>query len=385
MKQIKITFFSGDITRSGGTERVGTLIANALSQEEMYQVSFVSLTHGSSEPAYEIAPEISRTCLSKKWIRPGVGYLPLIVRLICYLKKNQTDILIDIDGVLDVLSVPAKWMTRVVLISWEHFNFYKGPDGAYRKWIRKLTARYADAIVTLTEQDRHFYEENMTIRHRVQSIPNPIDYMKPPEQFLQRDYRKKRILSVGRLSEQKGFLRVPQIAAKMKEKHPELNFQWLIVGEGEQRAQIEEQIQYFQVENEVLLPGYATEVEPLYEKALVYVMTSVYEGLPMVLLEAKMYRLPCVSFDILTGPSEIIQNGLDGYLIRCGREGDAGADQMTDADADQMADAIAGLLTDQEQYSFFSAHTQDNMDSFRMDAVIKRWKRLLEELCGEKM
>ncbi|MCI8380038.1 MAG: glycosyltransferase family 4 protein [Lachnospiraceae bacterium] len=368
----RIAFFSGDITRGGGTERVGTLVANALSKEAGYQIYFISLTHNAPEPAYEISPEITRSCFSKKWINPGPGYLPVIFKLIRYIHRNKINILIDIDGVLDILSIPAKWITKVKLVSWEHFYFYNEMGTSYRKIIRKMAARYADAIVTLTEQDKGFYQENLKIRGRIQAIHNPADYMQPQNDVPERNYENKIILSVGRLCEAKAFERIPQIAAGIKNNYPGLSFQWLIAGEGELRAQIEEQIRRWDVEKEVTLLGHVSELGALYGKALVYVMTSRYEGLPMVLLEAKMHRLPCVSFDIMTGPSEIIQDGIDGYLV--------GSPENESCAAEKMVHDIAKLLTDHELYQNFSNHTQDNLGAFRMDAVISCWKELLEQL-----
>ena len=286
----RIAFFSGDITRGGGTERVGTLVANALSKEAGYQVYFISLTHNAPEPAYEISPEITRSCFSKKWINPGPGYLPVIFKLIRYIRRNKIDILIDIDGVLDILSIPAKWITKVKLVSWEHFYFYNEMGTSYRKIIRKMAARYADAIVTLTEQDKGFYQENLKIRGHIQAIHNPADYMQPQNDVPERNYENKIILSVGRLCEAKAFERIPQIAAGIKNNYPGLSFQWLIAGEGELRAQIEEQIRRWDVEKEVTLLGHVSELGALYGEALVYVMTSRYEGLPMVLLKMKAAR-----------------------------------------------------------------------------------------------
>ena len=235
-----------------------------------------------------------------------------------------------------------------------------------------MAARYADAIVTLTEQDKGFYQENLKIRGRIQAIHNPADYMQPQNDVPERNYENKIILSVGRLCEAKAFERIPQIAAGIKNNYPELSFQWLIAGEGELRAQIEEQIRRWDVEKEVTLLGHVSELGALYGEALVYVMTSRYEGLPMVLLEAKMHRLPCVSFDIMTGPSEIIQDGIDGYLVS--------SPENENCAAEKMAHGIARLLTDHELYQKFSNHTQDNLGAFRMDAVKSCWKELLEQL-----
>ena len=103
----KVCFFSGDITRSGGTERVSIQLANALKQDGTYDICFVSLTEQSENPFYPLDPEIERYHLGEKWINPGPGYLPLIGKLRKLIKEKKIDIIIDIDIVLDVLSIPA--------------------------------------------------------------------------------------------------------------------------------------------------------------------------------------------------------------------------------------------------------------------------------------
>lgn len=369
----RIAFFSGDITRSGGTERVGTIIANQLQKKEEYQVFFISLTHERKSPAYPIADDIPRECFSEKWIQPGPGYLPVIGKLIRYLKKNKIDILVDIDGVLDCISIPAKYIAHCKLISWEHFNYYADLGTSYRKIIRKMAARCADAVVTLTEQDKQYYCQNVKIRHKITAIHNPVDYMQPKKNSIAlKDYQQKNILSVGRLTDMKGFVRVPKIAARIREKYPQLSFHWMIAGQGEQQKEIEEEIKKWNVSECVQLLGQTEDMASLYEKALIYVMTSGYEGLPMVLLEAKMYQIPCVSFDIKTGPSEIIQDRKDGYLIPY-QEDKAIV-------SEEMVDAIATLLLQEETYWEFVSHTQDNIDLFRLQYVMECWEELLAGL-----
>ena len=103
----KICFFSGDITRSGGTERVSVQLANALQKEHIYDICFMSLTEQQKKPFYPLYPGIRRYRLGEKWINPGPGYLPKIGKLRKFLKEKQIDIIIDIDIVLDVLSIPA--------------------------------------------------------------------------------------------------------------------------------------------------------------------------------------------------------------------------------------------------------------------------------------
>ena len=369
----KIAFFSGDITRRGGTERVGTLIANGLAARGTYEVYMVSLTHGGDHPGFDLSPDIRRDALADHWVTPGPGYLPVLFALRRYVKKNGIDVMIDIDGVLDVLSIPVKWMTGVHVISWEHFNYYECMGTHYRHGIRVLAARFADAIVTLTEQDRGFYLENLKIRHRICAIHNPADYLAPESSGAKRDFAKKELLSVGGLVDAKGFVQIPRIAQLICQKYPELDFTWRIAGEGEKRDAIEEQIRVCGVADRVQLLGHVTEVGALYEQALVYVMTSKREGLPMVLLEAKQYGLPIVSYDIRTGPSEIIADGVNGCLIP------VTGDEKRDAVA--MAEAIGGLLTDEARYRSFAQHARDHMEDFRLERILDQSEKLLSGIC----
>lgn len=368
----KIVFFSGDITRKGGTERVGTLIANGLAARGSYEIHMVSLTHGRPEPVFALESSIRREALSSHWITPGPGYLPVIFALRRYVKKQGIDLIIDIDGVLDVLSIPVKWMTGVRVISWEHFNYYECMGTRYRHAIRTLAARFADAIVTLTEQDKGFYTDNLTIRHEIRAIHNPADYLAGRHATSERPFEKKELLSVGGLVEAKGFVKVPMIAYELEKRYPTLDFTWRIAGEGGQRAAIEEQIRAWGMQERVQLLGHVTEVGDLYEQALVYVMTSEREGLPMVLLEAKQYGLPAVSYDIRTGPSEIIEDGVNGCLIP------VTGDEKCDAVA--MAEAIGGLLTDEARYRSFAQHARDHMEDFRLERILDQWEELLERI-----
>ena len=118
----KICFFSGDITRSGGTERVAVQLANALQADEAYDICIISLTEQQKEPFYPLHPGIRRYKLGEKWINPGPGYLPLIGKLRKFLKDKQIDIIIDIDIVLDVLAIPAAGGLKMKVVSWEHFT-----------------------------------------------------------------------------------------------------------------------------------------------------------------------------------------------------------------------------------------------------------------------
>ena len=159
----KICFFSGDITRSGGTERVAVQLANALQADEAYDICIISLTEQQKEPFYPLHPGINRYKLGEKWINPGPGYLPLIGKLRKFLKDKQIDIIVDIDIVLDVLAIPAAGRLKTKVVSWEHFNCEFEQQVLYRKLISKLTVHFADYIVVLTEEDKENYKRIKTL------------------------------------------------------------------------------------------------------------------------------------------------------------------------------------------------------------------------------
>jgi glycosyltransferase involved in cell wall biosynthesis len=367
---MRIAFFSGDITRGGGTERVGTLIANGLA-ERGWNISMLSLTEQNPQPEFQLSPLISRSTLSDHWVHPGIGYVPVLWRLRKYVKKQKIDLIVDIDGVLDVLSLPVKLLTSVSVISWEHFNFYENLGTAYRPLIRRLAARHADAIVTLTGQDQGFYRENLKIRGILTTIHNPTGYLHGKQEKLH-DFRRKELVSVGALVPVKGFERIPRIAHFLTELCSGMDFVWKIAGEGRERRHIEREIRRWHMQGHVQLLGYVDDVETLYGESLMYVMTSRVEGLPMVLLEAKQFHLPSVSFDIRTGPAEIIRDGLDGCLIPL--TGDEEAEDRA------MAEAIVGLLADEETYRSFEAHAGEMLEGFELSRILSQWEELFEAI-----
>ena len=159
-KKINICFFSGDINRSGGTERVSIIIANELCKNPRYNISFISLEEKRKNSFFEIDKRISRDKMYGSLNRSMFHILGIIKRLKKYVKNNDIDIIVDIDGILDIYSLPVKWITKVKVISWEHFNFFQNPFVPYRKVSRRMAARWADAIVTLTEEDKGYYLDN---------------------------------------------------------------------------------------------------------------------------------------------------------------------------------------------------------------------------------
>lgn len=358
----RICFFSGDITNSGGTERVGTIIANELSKNEEYQISFVSLVEKRDEPFYELSKSITRHTLFEQPVRGLPNIHRICYRLINLIKKNKFEIIIDIDGILDMYSLTTKLFTRIKVISWEHFNYYQHPVVKHRKYTRWLAGRFADAIVTLTEEDRGYYLENIKVKCPIQAIYNPIMGLENVKEY---DTSSKMILSVGRLTHQKGFDMLVDIAKEVLHQHKD--WTWIILGEGEDRPLLEQKIKDYQLENRLILKGNVSNIDQYYEKTGIFVLTSRYEGLPMTLLETKPYQLPVVSFDMKTGPKECVIKGENGYLIE-------------EFNQEKMINKINILIENEDLRYEFSRNALNDTKKFSLSKIIQQWSVLLHSM-----
>ncbi|OZG66175.1 glycosyltransferase, group 1 family protein [Bifidobacterium hapali] len=360
----RIAFFSGDITRSGGTENVSIMLANALAAEGWVNdgnaVSFVSLFEEHDRPFFDIDPRIARYTVYPTVTHGIQHYFDTVKRLRRLVKQHHIDVLVDIDGILDMYSLPIKRSAGVKVISWEHFNYHQNPGVPYRKLTRRWAARKADAIVTLTEADRKLYLDNAHPKCPVIAIPNPMQTVTPQPVYAA-DSRI--IISSGRLTYQKGFDMLVDVAARVLPGHPD--WQWFILGEGEDRPMLEEKIVAAGIGNQLILKGRVENMPDYYRKAAMFVLTSRFEGLPMVLLEAKAYKLPIVSFDCETGPADIVTDGVNGDLVETG-------------DISGMAERINLLIDDDEHRGRYAAHADEGMDCFDRDLIIGQWDRLLK-------
>lgn len=176
------------------------------------------------------------------------------------------------------------------------------------KFLKFLLLRYYDRVIVLTEKDRQVFS-----RWRIpsQQIPNPVVY-----QNFQRRARSYQALAVGRLDRQKGFDLLLDVWRDFVQRHP----QWrlVIAGDGELRQPLHEQAAALGISDSVTFAGRVSNIQDYYRDSDMALMTSRYEGLPLVLLEAKAWSLPVVAYDCPTGPQEIINQGEDGFLVPMG-------------------------------------------------------------------
>lgn len=357
-----VAFFMGSIARGAGTERITTSLANKLSLSG-YPVSIISLYKGEKN-FFPLEKGIKLYSLSIPEKNAPIHFFKISRRLSKIVKCKKIDILINVDVILALFSLPLKlWIPDLKIISWEHFNYKTSLGVRRRDWARNLSKRYADAIVTLTLQDKNFYCENLTRKIQVINIPNFLN----SENVGHADIDKKNVVAIGRLTYQKGFDILLNIWAEARSKMKDRKWKLYIVGDGEDKDKLLQQAEKLNILDSVCFVGAKKDVSTYYLNSSIYLMTSRFEGLPMVLIEALWHGLPIISFDCVTGPADIVDDGQNGYLI-------------PQNDNTQFVEKLIELTSDFERRSKMQLDALEKAKQFKSARIINEWKNLIDNI-----
>lgn len=348
---MNVCFFGG--FTAGGTERATFLVANRL-KKKGYDISVLNSKRNS--PTF-LLENIDMDFLN------GNNIPQSITRLSHYLKENRVDVLVVVEALGGIVSVPAAKIAGCKVVIWEHANFYQDQGVSFIQKVRQFELKHCDAYVLLTEKDKMNFEQYCTIRTKLRKIYN----IAPCLSDCDYNHNSKQIISVGHIHKIKNFIVIPEIGKIIFRKHPD--WSWKIYGSttGVEYEKIIEKIHEYGLEKNIIFAGRNSNMQDEYRKAAMYVMTSLQEGLPMVLLEAKANKLPLISFDIQTGPDEIIRHGVNGYLVQ-------------NYNIEEMTNRILELIENEEQRIRFSQNSYLDLEKFSPDVIVQQWYELLGEL-----
>jgi glycosyltransferase involved in cell wall biosynthesis len=358
----KIAFLLSIITERGGIGRVTSLISDQLNKIENFEVHIISYAK-KGPTSYGWNDELPYHYLLEDQISMKKGIFKASRKLRDILAINEIDILISCGQIVGPLGVFSTVFNKTKLIYWSHTSFKGASKKQYRMLNEHFTAIFSSKLVTLTKADEINYTKE-TLANDVVQIYNPIDVKLEGKSNI---YQAKtnRIISVGRLSYEKNFEAIIEISDIIRQQHP--NFLWHIYGSGERKTKLQELIKDKKLEDKVVLMGQTNKLYELYSQYSLMVMTSRYEGFPMSLLEGLASGLPLVSFDIPTGPNEIIRENINGYLIK-------------PFDTNAMANKIKYLLENTDKMNEFSNNNKKFMDEYSLKNIIYKWEQLLNEV-----
>lgn len=229
--------------------------------------------------------------------------------MVDYIKNSDSDVMIATRDIFD------EWLgdygdEDVLKIGWEH-NHYHG-DFKYADNITRSN-KNLDYLVLVSDSLREFYsKELIKSKCEVVYIPNVIEGI--PEKIAPLD--EKRLVSVGRLSPEKGFMDLLKIFTLLKKDYPDWRLD--IVGDGVEKERLAKFIKEHDLEDSVTLHGFRDKdyIDELLHKSSIYLLTSYTESFGIVLIEAMSHGVPCIAFDSAEGARDLIQSGKNGYLIK---------------------------------------------------------------------
>lgn len=231
------------------------------------------------------------------------------------------------------------------------------------KLYNRYKARQYDKIVLLTQEDKQL---NWRDTPRTTVIPNPITF---PTDSAVSTLQERRIVTVGRLVSEKNFTSLIRAFAAVARKHPD----WMldIYGEGSEKAALQQQIKQTDMENNICLRGYTNNVREKMLHASGFVLSSLYEGFGLVLVEAMSCGLPVVSYACPCGPRDIISEKEDGFLVPVG-------------DEQALTNRICKLVEYRELRLRMGKAAKEKANKYRLDKIIPMWMDLFHSLLSNK-
>ena len=362
LKMKKIALVKWSIDRTDGGLKVATSLANELST--MYEVHLLSMI-STENNFFSLKQSVRYQNLSPKKISMSKNFLDAVKLLRNYLKEQNIDIVFGIGMSMNTVGVASTLGLKTKFVSCDHTNSIVDNDTKVKKVQRFVGAKFADKIITLTQEDRRNYIRKYGIAE--DKIAYIYNWKEDVLSNVTYNSESTKLVTVGRFDIQKGYDYLVQVAKKVL--NEKSDWTWDIYGSGNKGEvnKIRDLIIENDLQDKLFIKGLEKNQALIYGDKAIYVMTSRYEGLPLVLLEAQQYNLPIVSFRCPTGPNEIVEDGVNGYLVEC-------------YDTDKLSQKLLELMEDEALKQSFSEHAKDNMDKFDKDKILKQWIELIETI-----
>lgn len=365
---------------AGGMERVLANKANYLVRRG-YDITVVTTDQQGRQPYFPLDPAIRRIDLGINYTHSEGQSLPM--KLGAYIwkkyhhKRKLRQLLREIkpDVTVSMFDLEASFLYRIKDGSKKvleiHFSRYKRlqyqRQGIW-KWIDRyrsdLDGRIAskyDKFVVLTEEDRQYWG---ALPH-IAVIPNASSFRADQPATLEQ----KKVIAVGRLDFQKRFEDL--LTAWQQVSHVAPAWQLTIFGHGPDKTSLMDQIDRLGIRDSVHLREPVPHIQQEMLGSSMLVLTSRYEGLPMVLLEGQACGLPLVSYACKCGPRDLIQDGVNGFLI-------------PEGDTDTLAQRILMLMSDGQKRKQMGAEGFSRAEQYSEEVVMNKWMDLFREWKGSR-
>lgn len=363
-----VGFFLSSLQDMGGAVRVAVSLANRFCND--YHVVIIECgTHASlAFPLDERITVISLECTAQRFRQQAVQVRRPLTHA---LQENNVDILLGICAEESAMAIVPCRAAKTKLVFCDHGALINQLNDKTTTLLRRVCALTCNKTVVLTHQSAQDYQRLFHISARkIEVIPNWVSnelLLGTPLCAVQ----EKRILWAGRLDHEKGIDHLFEIARRVMPTHPD--WVWDVWGaavlDETSNFDLQGKLEEAGLAQQVCLRGryeHTQEVFPCYSIAT---LTSYREGLPVFLLEAMAYGLPLLSFDVDTGPRDLIMPGVNGFLVQ-------------PFDYDRYAACLGKLMSSEQLRKDFSASAKQEVQRFGEDAIYPAWAALIRDLCN---
>lgn len=345
--------------RAGGAERQFSNMANYWAEKD-WHITLVTIENEVND-FYKLKAGVRRLSLDLPLSANGAfGTIVLNIKRLLTLRKLVKNIqpdcvlsFMDITNVMTILASQGLSMHTVVC---------ERTDPSSNNLIKKLwrvgrfvSYRYADVVVAQTQHASAWLIKHCKANTRV--IPNQLQ-----KQPLINAEREPIIVAVGRLSKEKGFDLLLRAFARVYDQY--LEWRLVILGEGSERNRLTELCKSLELCGKVELPGLVSNIDAWFARAGMVVQPSRFEGFPNVLLEAMGMGAAVISSDCRSGPSEIIQDGINGRLVPVNN-------------VDDLAQVMEELMADELLRKRLGNAALEVRQLYDQDKIMSMWESVL--------
>lgn len=361
----------------GGIERCISSLVNNLSND--YEINIVSTYKLFDQPAFKIDDKIKIEYLmtdlkpNKRELTKALKKLKLVtfmkeIKKSLKILKLKKELMIDAiktcdsDIIISTRDIHNLWLSKygkeeTLKIGWEHNHHHNN-----KKYINKIIKSVygLDYFILVSKNLTEFYSEKLKdSKVKCVYIPNSIDYLPQMPSKLETE----KLVSVGRLSKEKGYSDLIDIFKKVHKIYPDCKLD--IIGDGPEKEILKEKIKNNKLSNYIKLHGFQKKeyINEILKNSSVYVMTSYTESFGLVLLEAFAFGIPCVAFSSAEGANEIISDNWDGYLVK-------------DRDQEKMVKRICELLANRNRRLVMGANGIKKAHQFDIIKTREKWIEL---------
>ena len=361
-----LLYITNAIDGSGGLERVLSVKTKVLAEDYGYDIHVVTLNQKSkTDLFFSFSEKIIQHNLevSGNTIQYISKYISGIKNVISEIKPNV--ILVCDDG-LKAFFLPQILGNKIPIIYERHVSklieisenqgFIKGVFTKLKFTLMDFLAKDFSKFIVLTEGNKNEWKLK-----NLQVIPNPLPFFPVEKSSLQN----KKVIAVGKQSYQKSYDRLLKSWALLGKEFQDWELH--IYGKFDENLGLEQLAKELNIEKQVFFHLPEKNIEEKYAESSIFVLSSRYEGFGMVLIEAMSFGIPCVSFDCNYGPSDIIKDNEDGFLIKNGDEKD-------------FVQKLQELMRDENLRKEMGEKARENVQRFSPQNVVKQWDELFKKI-----